>query len=217
MAIYEDPRMRLFADDKIVFRDVHPLFTNRDYEVFDRYSDGDDYEDVGYIYRFRMILYAIRSKKPLLITYENNREKKNKKLVLPQLLEYSQKDDKFRLICMGRRASFTINLGRISSCRICEREVSFCKSRRIRSREVTFELVDERGALERVMMAFAHFRKSASRIDDDRYRVTITYEKSDEIEVLIRILSFGPMIKVVEPEAYVHLIKQRLLRQKAVD
>ncbi len=41
------------------------------------------------------------------------------------------------------------------------------------------------------------------------------YDKDDETEMVIRILSFGPMIKVVQPEHFINLIKERLRKQKS--
>ena len=78
-----------------------------------------------------------------------------------------------------------------------------------------FELEDRRNALERVLFHFAHFEKEAEKIGKDRYRVSLNYEKDDETEILIRILSFGPMIKVLEPDSFVELIKERLRKQKS--
>ena len=36
---------------------------------------------------------------------------------MPEYLEYSEKDDKFRLVASGCRYGKTINLGRILSCK----------------------------------------------------------------------------------------------------
>ncbi|MGE5629050.1 MAG: WYL domain-containing protein, partial [Solirubrobacterales bacterium] len=35
----------------------------------------------------------------------------------------------------------------------------------------------------------------------------------DETELLIRILSFGPVIKVLAPEKFLNLIKERVMKQ----
>ena len=80
-----------------------------------------------------------------------------------------------------------------------------------------FELVDKRNALERVLLHFAHFEKEAVKIDEGKYLVKITYDKDDETELVIRILSFGPMIKVLSPQSFVDLIKQRLIDQKSCE
>lgn len=62
---------------------------------------------------------------------------------------------------------------------------------------------------------FAHFEKEAQRLDEKHYRVTINYRQDDETELVIRVLSFGPFIKVTEPERFVGLIKKRLEMQKS--
>ena len=76
---------------------------------------------------------------------------------------------------------------------------------------------DERNALERTMLHFAHFEKQTERTGDDLYRVTLFYDKDDETEMVIRILSFGTKIKVIEPENFINLIKDRLKRQKSCE
>ena len=78
---------------------------------------------------------------------------------------------------------------------------------------VTFELEDRRNALERVLLHFSHLEKETKRLDDTHYRVTLRYDRSDRTEMVIRILSFGPMLKVVEPESFVRQIRERLNRQ----
>ena len=65
-----------------------------------------------------------------------------------------------------------------------------------------------------MLLHFAHFKKVAKRIEEDRYSITIYYDREDETEILIRILSFGPLIKVTAPVHFIELIKQRLLEQK---
>ena len=47
------------------------------------------------------------------------------------------------------------------------------------------------------------------------YLVKLFYDESDETEMVIRLLSFGPMIKVIEPLEFKQLIRQRLKKQKA--
>ena len=54
----------------------------------------------------------------------------------------------------------------------------------------------------------------AVRGDKCKYRVTVYYDSCDETEMIIRVLSFGPFLKVTAPARFVGLIKQRLQRQK---
>ena len=61
------------------------------------------------------------------------------------------------------------------------------------------------------------FEKQAERTDDGRYILRLKYYENDETEIVIRVLSFGPYVKVLEPEGFVNLIKERLISQKAVN
>ncbi len=216
-AIALDKRIRLFTDEPVWFDDVTPLFRSEDYEVYDRYADGDPYEDEAYIAIFRMILQAIRDGQPLSVRYISGRGKLSRKVVLPRRLEYSEKDDKFRLIGSEKRCETVINLRRIKNCRIHQEPFVTGRSPEPeeKRRSVTFELKDERNALERVLLHFAHFEKQAERQGENRYLITVMYDKDDETEILIRLLSFGPMIRVIEPESMTALIRERLKMQKS--
>ena len=219
-AIFLDPRIRLFQEEPVELYDVPPLFTPEDIRIFDRYLDGDDYSDETYRANFRLILDAIRHQYPLSIDTENHhkgREGRVRHIVLlPKYLEYSEKDDKFRLLGLGRRHGGTVNLGRIIRCERCTENCEAGFSQRVppRTRKVIFELIDERNAVERVLLHFAHFEKQAEKLGDGRFKVTVYYDKNDETELVIRILSFGPMVKVTAPAHFRNLIKERLVSQK---
>ena len=138
-------------------------------------------------------------------------------IVTPEYIEYSKKDDKFRLICSGNRFVRTINIGRVIECYPykSKQEEHSSQNGDKGKRTVEFELEDKRNSLEGVMLHFAHFEKQAEKIGDARYFVRVAYDKDDEAEMIIRILSFGPMIKVTAPQNFVELIKQRLINQKS--
>ena len=218
-SICQDPRIHLFQDDlkEIEFPEIEPLFTPNDFYIFDQYQDGDDYTDESYIRNFRMILDAIKNQYPLKITTYNHKGKKVSMKILPKYLEYSEKDDKFLVAGFGSWLGGTVNLGRIISCERTKTAENTELIHRIppRKRRVIFELEDERNALERVLLHFAHFPKKAEKIDQNRYHIMVDYDKDDETEMVIRILSFGPMIKVVQPEHFINLIKERLRKQKS--
>ena len=42
-------------------------------------------------------------------------------------------------------------------------------------------------------------------------------DRFDETEIVIRVLSFGPYVKVLETESFVNLIKERLISQKSCE
>jgi len=216
-AVATDPRIKLFEDEISGLDDVEPLFSQEDFYVFDKYADGDAFEDETYIKNFRLILDAIRNKYPLKITTLGRKDRERVCVVMPEYLEYSEKDDKFRLICTGRKYGDIVNLGRIITCEPYTEEYVARKNTRSNKKTeiVEFELVDERNALERVLLHFAHFKKQAERVDEKKYKVSIMYDKDDETEILIRVLAFGPMIRVTGPNHFVDLMKERLQRQRS--
>ncbi len=216
-AIAADPRVRLFAGELPELPEVEPLFRPGDITVYDKYADGDPYENEDYIKRFRLILGAIKNRCPLRLEVINRNGATVRKVLMPDHLEYSEKDDKFRLVGTGRRRVETVNLARIVCCAPFSEpfDPPAAKAEPPKKRTVEFELYDQRNALERVLMHFAHFEKQAVKADGGKYRVTVSYDRDDETEIVIRLLSFGPMIRVTAPEHCVELIRARLLRQKS--
>lgn len=214
-AISLDPRIRLFDLSFDGLENIDPLFTPEDYVVYDKYADGDPYFDEGYVMRFRIILEALREKHPLKIEMVNRKGDLITMNVLPIRLEYSEKDDKFRLLTSGCRYGNTVNLARIVSCKKYKGSFAPSKELPLSIRSVTLKICDERNALERCMLHFAHFEKQAERIDEKHYLVHIRYDKNDETEMVIRILGFGPLIEVIKPESFRNLIVERLIKQKS--
>ena len=215
-AIWQDPRIRLFTDDTDCFPEIEPLFSLDDVLIFDKYSDGDPYTDESYIKNFRIVMDAIRNRYPLRVDTANRRGAVTHRILMPEYIEYSEKDDKFRLVGSGCRYGGTVNLGRVVRVRpYCKPYEPVTEKSIQQSSTVRFELIDSRNALERVLMHFAHFEKQVEKLDDERYRVTVTYDTDDEAELVIRLLTFGPMVKVTSPQHFVELIKERLIEQKS--
>ncbi len=214
-AISLDPRIKLFDIDFSFLGDIEPLFTPEDYCIYDRYADGDPYDDPEYIRNFRLILTSLKDHQPLRIGILNRRGTEKTLLVRPEYLEYSEKDDKFRLAGSGTRFTTFINLGRMQSCCLADVFHDYCVRKQYNQCSVTLTVTDQRNALERVLLHFSHFEKEAERIDKEHYRVKIKYDKDDETELVIRILSFGPLVKVTEPYSFVDLIRKRLIMQKS--
>ena len=135
----------------------------------------------------------------------------------PYKIEYSEKDDKFRIISKVKNHHSILNIARINSCELTENsKVDDILDEDLpynRRTSVTLEIYDERKAMERVMLAFAHFEKSAVQISDNVYQLTLNYDSFDETELVVRVLSFGPMVKVLEPESFKNLIQERISKQ----
>ena len=216
-ALLLDPRVRLFDPSEEGLENVEPLFTPDQFVYFDRYADGDEFADPRYIEHFRMILRAMHEKRKLRVRFHGHRGTRQSYICIPYKLEYSSKDDKFRLITGFRNKPLTVNLSRIDSVHILEPwdESEFSQPRE-REKTLVMELYDSRNALERAMLHFSDLEKETERLDDKHYRITLNYKQGDETEILIRILSFGPVLKVIEPETMVRQIRERLERQEAL-
>ena len=191
---------------------MEPLFAPNQIVYFDRYTDGDPYGDPDYTAHFRLILQALREDRCLYICYASGRGAQFKLLVKPRFLEYSEKDDRFRLVADGRKRRWTVNLRKITDCALSNTDMDMpVHAPKLES--VTFELEDRRNAMRRVLLHFSHLEKETKRLDEHRYRVTLRYDKQDETEMLVRILSFGPVIRVTEPERFIELLRERIARQ----
>lgn len=197
--------------------DVEPLFLPEDIVYFDRYADGDDYDDPAYIANFRLIRQAIAERRKLKVSFLNGREQKRCEILEPVQMEYSDKEDKFRVLSADRQSIKTVNLGRIVQCELLKD--TFPENIRLKEREkkvLKFTLTDERNALERAMMKFSHYKKEVERRDAENYLVTLEYDVDDETDVLIQILSFGSYIEVTAPDRMRKELRKRMERQIAL-
>ena len=211
-ALLADPRIALFDPPTEGLEDVEPLYPADALLYYDRYLDGDPYDDPLYIANFRTILTALREKRRLHLEFADRNGLPHHWDCVPQRLEYSGKDDKFRLITGSTRTALSINVARITGCEALE-VCTWAQVRTMRRQTLVLELYDDRNALERVMLHFSHLEKETERIGENRYRLTLRYEQEDETELLIRVLSFGPALKVISPSKFRKRVKDRIERQ----
>lgn len=228
-SMLEDVRIRLFLDQeeweslKEALQDVPSLVHPGDFHVFDQAQDGDPYSDEGYQKHFKVFLTAIHQNAPLSVQYEGGKGNRVASTFWPYKLEYSSKDDKFRALCYkqagNRRINYVLNLGRIVSAapNVTKKPEPIPTpdvASKIQLQEVTFEITGERNSLERCMVQFAHFEKRTEYDEaTDRYTCTLNYNRMDETELVIRLLSFGPTVKVLGPRQFLDEIKGRIKRQ----
>ncbi|MFR4146282.1 MAG: hypothetical protein ACLT1J_08195 [Mediterraneibacter gnavus] len=130
---------------------------------------------------------AIKDKKSVKILYllKNGTEKWIK--CHPVRLEYSQRDDKFRLIAASKAGKRIVNLAKIKKCESMD-VTEPLQTKNLDcvmhdKRTVELLLKDERQALERVMMQLSIYEKITEKLDDTTYKIAVTYEVEDEIEI----------------------------------
>ena len=219
-ALLLDERVRLFftdaelAEEEKALQEVEPLYRPEQFVFFDRFVDGDDYKNARYRENFQQIMQAIKQRVAVDASYRTN---KDNVIVwtnlVPMDLEYSAKDDKFRLQCMAGVRHVTLNLGKIITVELGEPLEKEPPQHAVPQEKLVLELVDERHTMMRALMHFSDLAKETEKLDDTHYLLTVYYDKSDETEMVYRVLSFGPTMKVKEPEGFVELVKERLTEQ----
>lgn len=230
-ALLYDKRISLFFTDrqliqlKKALHDTEPLYNPEDFCYFDCYHDSDPVHSVMYQEHFQKLLQAIHHQQPLKIRYLSVKNRLIQQTYLPSHLEYSLKDGKFRLCALLMRKNKicrldVLNIGRI----LCLAESgqpltepvdinpylknALCKE------PVVLEITNQRNALERTMLHFASYQKIVEKQEENEtYRCSIYYDPHWETELVIQILSFGPVIKVLGPENFLRQIKERVARQ----
>lgn len=230
-ALLSDRRFRLFFTERQLERlsedlqEIPALYEQSDFHYFDQYADGDPYETAEYRAVFQTVLKALTENKALFAAYEGGKGNSITLEVLPCRLQYSQKDDKFRLLSVsfrrGRIGSPTIlNLGRIKACHLSRTPVPerFDRNRFIlseqKSEPVRIRIENKRNALERCMLHFANYEKQTIyEPDTDTWLCSLFYDPSDETELLIELLSFGPVIRILGPESFLKQVRERVKRQ----
>lgn len=230
-ALLSDPRFRLFFPEdalkqlETAFGDVPALYEPSDFHYFDRYADGDPYEDPTYREIFQTILKAMTGKCPLFTAYESRKGNPMTLEVLPCRFQYSPKDDKFRLLCVslahGRPKQFQVmNIARMRGCFLSRNPVpegfdfDITRFQRQAEEPVQIRIRNERNALERCMLRFANYEKQTTyEPESDTWLCSICYDPADETELLIDLLSFGPVIRILGPETFLAEVRRRVQRQ----
>ena len=209
-----DPRIALFDPPTEGLEDVPPLYDPKHIVWFDRYTDGDPYTDPHYIRIFHALRRAIRENSWVTLAYDSYKGTRWELRCRPICLEYSEKDDKFRIRVRSPRGAMILNLARIHACEPGCPSKAELPALSSGHRELVLELEDRRNTLERALLAFSYLKKETIRLEGDRYRLKLWYPADDETEILIRVQSFGPTLKVLSPDSFVENLRIRLQKQK---
>lgn len=207
-ALLQDPKIWLFVNDETYnilseqLKDIRPLYKTDTFCWFDRFTDGDPFHDPAYIQHFKTVLSAIHQKKVLSVLYQNRFGDTQERRVIPQYVEYSGREDKFRLYAQPAVVSewqepLRMNIGRFLDCKILDENISCVPNTKVQKENVILELVDDENTLERAMFHFSFLEKKTERLDNRKFRITLYYPKADETEMVIRILSFGHQLNVI--------------------
>lgn len=236
-ALLTDRRIHLFLEPRMLtelseaLQDVEPLWSDEQFYYYDRFEHGDDFSSQEYQESFRRIMDARRAKKVIHFDYLSAKGKETQKTCLPLKIEYSPKNDRFRLIAL--RCPFDkqsmIERYRLDGIKHVTSLDSYAEEETIQqalthsletlmrqsydTEPVRLLIKDGRNALERAMLHFANYDKDTKQLDENTWECMIYYDSSMETELLIEILSFGPFVQVMGPESFVELIQKRLKKQ----
>ena len=242
-ALLSDPRMGLFLEkeqletlDKML-ASVAPLWRPEQFYYFDKFADSDPYEDENYRNCFRTLLQAQKQNRYVDIDYTSPNGRRVHHHYIPARLEYSVKNDKFRILALkpvkpaynkglqheaqrGEKMKLEIlNVSRIQSVQLMEKTLSSpvdideMIQRSYYKEPLKLRIVNKRNALERAMLHFANYEKNTTKIDEHTYECLIYYNQNMETELLIEVMSFGPMLTVIENERFLNDLKARLQKQ----
>lgn len=230
-ALLADQRIGLFLTREQsealndMLADITPLWKPEQFCCYDRFADGDPYSDEAYRRHFRILLQAGKSRRYVDIDYRSTKGGRVRHYYVPARLEYSAKNDKFRLLalkhCKNNQMTLEIlNIARIQNIRLTEKiftppmDLNSLIQKSYYKEPLTLHIVNRRNALERAMLHFANYEKNTTKIDENLYECLIYYNQNMETELLIEVMSFGPMLTVIGNDIFLRSLKARLRKQK---
>lgn len=224
-SLSEDARAALFLTDEQLnvlreaLGDMPPLFGADEIICFDGSQTGDDFADAAYRRHFHTILRAFREGRTLDIRYVSRAGREGCLHLTPERLEYSARDRCFRLHGESYGRCWILNLARIEAAACGNpahaRPAPACD---LCAQPLVIHISNERNALSRFMLEFSCFRKESTIDPQTGMAVArVWYPVKDETEVLIRVLSFGPAIRVTAPEHFVQRIRERVSMQPEIE
>ncbi|ADL53081.1 WYL domain-containing protein [Clostridium cellulovorans] len=161
---------------------------------------------------FFTVIEGILNNSPIRYTsVDKNGNEYKDKVAIPIRVEYSLRDENFRLsvhsidedrpIMLLLKNVKTIALEpniKVSKSR--EEIIRNLKDTRYSKEPIVLELIDEKMAMERCFMGLSSYERSTRNLGDNKYEVKVFYYTFDEDEVIRKILSLGPYVTVKSPE-----------------
>ena len=247
--VLEDPLAKIFLNSEQITTMLETLkmapyevasFTMEAINYFDRYNlEGRFVNGIKKITQegrhtereisfLKTINQAIQNEQMLRIVFKNWKGEKRHINCAPVWIEYSRRDDIFRLwyIHSGKNEIRKINISRIlhilvrKECKFDKREQQ-TKMQELYDKTITSIKVEfyqgEKNLPDRLLTEFSLWKKKCTfNTETQKYTMTLYYSTLDEKEILIRLLSYGPYIKVVaEEDNYVLTeLKERIIAQR---
>lgn len=222
-AMIQDDKCKLIMGDswkilkaelnKPEYNEIYPYFDKENYVIFDQYVNGDKLflEDQNYKNNFKFLLNAIKEKEPVYFEYTEDGVPKTK-VSIPERIEYSQKEDRFKVIMNSKNRPLDIQ--NIRLCKYSDGKLSPSKKKEILTCVVAIDIPEEKKYIRnRLFREFSPFERDCEKIDESGHILKFKFEAGDYKEISYRLLQFGPYVYCSEPECVHDRIKEKIDQQ----
>lgn len=225
----EDDEFNKVLDDEILeklkknLNDVQSLDYNKFWkrENIDKYGDSLKNNEIRN--NILILEKAILNNKYIKYSSKNrNGDIFENKIAYPYKIEYSIKNNKYRLIIFFDNRAIKINIDSITNIKILEeRDVlekekiqiqDFIKNRKNIGAPLVLKIEDNNNTLDRCFNLFSAYDKKYYYDTDNNLILNIYYHNFDEAEIVRDILSLGKSVIVLEPKKIRDKVVERILR-----
>ena len=204
---------------------IPELWDINDIEIKNQYKYGDVDTEKSYEKELSLITRAIESHKA--ISYDNVRAGKYEYLgqkAFPVKIEYSFLNDLFRISVYSEEEDRFIKLNLVTMKNIkildetfddLEKEYQDFIEMNTKKIELDVDPIDH--VIERCFRIFSYYDRQA-RFDkeDNKYKLTISYLKSDENEIIRDVLSLGSYVVVMSPKRIQKEVYKRIVAARGI-
>lgn len=227
-----EPAAKLFIDDNIKIK-LNQYFDNHQIKSFDikniiKYYDCENYNrrkeenypSQNYIIQFQKLYHLLNndSISKIKITLSNNDILEG----YPGYLEFSKLKDTFYLITYDdinhKRLFIEIskiqNIEELTTTK-AKNEIQDILSTNYQC-QVSLSFNNVRGVVDRILNEFAPWKKECIYHEDKQpsYTMTLYYDKSDEEDIIRRILSYGPYLQINDEDSPICQRIQKIIQQQ---
>lgn len=199
--------------DKPEFNEIYPYFDKDKYAIFDQFVNGDKLfiEDKTYIYNFNLLLNAVKKNEPVYFEYIEDEILKTK-ISVPERIEYSQKEDRFKVVLNSKNRPLDIQ--NIRLCKYTDKSLSPSKEKEILTCIVSIDIPESKKYIrDRLFREFSPFERDCEKIDESEHILKFKFEAGDYKEIAYRLLQFGPYVYCSEPGCVRERIKEKIDQQ----
>lgn len=231
LTVLNDPKAELFLTLKEkeavigCIGDRYSPFKSSSVIYFDRYYREADFKKERNT--LVCLTEAIRNHRVIEVIYISKRGNTVEGSFKPLTVEYSKRDDIFRIFALpcGGGSVFTMNLNGIKEITVTDRVFDFEEATEEldnffsqNKTKITVEFYDSRSLTDRILSEFSPWEKQCLyNKESELYTLTVYYQKTDELEMVIRLMGYGNEIVIKDRDHPVALeIKRRLYKQKEI-